>query len=90
MLAPPGAPLSPADLTLTAKDLRNRELSLWEKRVDAIEALLVGAGRPFTVHELRRGIEAIDPHTYHYVRYYDRWVEVMPYVLPSVRQGWST
>lgn len=49
------------------------EYALWEKRVDALLVLLVGAGR-MTVDELRRNIEALGPEAYDRMSYYERWI----------------
>ncbi len=51
------------------------DYSLWEKRVDAMLALLAGKDRKLmTVDELRKNIEAIGPKAYDEMRYYERWI----------------
>lgn len=45
----------------------------WEKRVDAIRALLSRHGL-LTVDEMRRGIEDLGPGAYDELSYYERWL----------------
>jgi nitrile hydratase len=49
------------------------ELTMWEKRTDAIRAAL-GAKRLIRVDELRRAIESIKPAQYEQLSYYERWI----------------
>jgi hypothetical protein len=49
----------------------------WERRVDALMMILSGIRGPrriITVDELRKNIEALPPHAYEKMNYYDRWV----------------
>lgn len=48
----------------------------WERRVDALMALLTGIRGPklMTVDELRKNIEAIGPEAYDRMGYYERWI----------------
>jgi len=49
----------------------------WERRVDALMALLsgvFGGERLMTVDELRKNIEALGPEAYDAMSYYERWV----------------
>jgi len=49
------------------------EHTLWEKRTDAIRAIL-GAKQLIRVDELRRAIESIPPGEYEQLSYYERWI----------------
>jgi hypothetical protein len=53
-------------------DQSQHDLSMWEKRTDAISVLL-GKKRVYGGDEMRRAIEAIGPQEYRTVRYYDKW-----------------
>jgi hypothetical protein len=59
----PAGPVEPAE----------HDYALWEKRVDALMVLLSAAGK-MTVDELRRNIEALGPHAYDRMTYYERWM----------------
>jgi hypothetical protein len=54
-------------------DKAEHELSIWEKRTDALMNLLRGKGMLRT-DELRRAIESIEPDDYEKLRYYERWI----------------
>jgi len=45
----------------------------WERRVDAMVQLLRFDGK-MTVDELRKNIEALPPHAYDAMSYYEKWV----------------
>jgi hypothetical protein len=47
------------------------EYADWERRVDALAVLL---GGKITVDERRKHIEALPPHDYDTLSYYERWV----------------
>ena len=49
------------------------ELTMWEKRTDAIRAAL-GVKRLIRTDELRRAIESIAPEEYERLNYYERWI----------------
>ena len=49
------------------------ELTMWEKRTDAIRAAL-GAKRLIRTDELRRAVESIAPAEYEKLSYYERWI----------------
>jgi hypothetical protein len=49
------------------------DYALWEKRVDALLALLA-ARKLITVDELRRNIEELGTDAYHRLTYYERWI----------------
>jgi hypothetical protein len=49
------------------------ELSMWEKRTDALMNLLRGK-RMLRTDELRRAIESIEPDDYEKLSYYERWI----------------
>ena len=49
------------------------DYALWEKRVDALLALLA-ARNLITVDELRRNIEELGAEAYHRLTYYERWI----------------
>ena len=59
----------------------NREeqaYALWEKRVDALMALLAHPTRRLLrVDELRRNIEALPPDAYDKMSYYERWISAV-------------
>ena len=49
----------------------------WERRVDALMVILSGIRgkkRYLTVDELRKNIEALPPHTYDELAYYEKWI----------------
>ena len=49
------------------------ELSMWEKRTDALMNLLRGK-RMLWTDELRRAIESLAPDEYARLSYYERWI----------------
>ncbi len=49
------------------------ELSMWEKRTDALMNLLRGR-RMLRTDELRRAIESLTPGDYEQLSYYERWI----------------
>jgi hypothetical protein len=49
------------------------ELSMWEKRTDALMNLLRGK-RLLRTDELRRAIESLAPDEYERLSYYERWI----------------
>ena len=54
-----------------------RSYADWERRVDALMALLtgvMGGKKLMTVDELRKNIEALPPDAYDRMSYYERWV----------------
>ena len=51
----------------------DHELTMWEKRTDAIRAAL-GEKRLVRTDELRRAIESIAPAEYEKLNYYERWI----------------
>jgi hypothetical protein len=57
-------------------------IALWEKQVDAIEALLSKMNPPLVRDdELRRGIENLDADAYEKLGYYERWIVVICHIL---------
>ncbi len=51
------------------------DLSMWEKRTDALLVLLSSPKRQLVrVDELRRGIESLPPDAYEKMSYYERWI----------------
>jgi hypothetical protein len=58
---------------------QEHDYQLWEKRVDALRAVLGRKGL-FTVDEMRKGIEALPGDAYDKLTYYERWIE-------SITQG---
>ena len=51
------------------------DLSMWEKRTDALLVLLASPEkRLIRVDELRRAIESLDPGQYERLSYYERWI----------------
>ncbi|HWZ74580.1 MAG TPA: hypothetical protein VN326_24255 [Casimicrobiaceae bacterium] len=58
-----------------AIDPAEHDYALWEKRVDALMALLSHKDRRLiTVDELRRNIESLGPEAYDKMSYYERWI----------------
>ena len=56
--------------------------ALWEKRVDAMLALLSDKKRRMmTVDELRRGIESLPADAYDRMGYYERWIHSIATVM---------
>ena len=55
-------------------DRDEHDYALWEKRVDALMALLTGRLQIMTVDQLRKGIEALPPDAYDRMTYYERWI----------------
>jgi hypothetical protein len=54
------------------------DYALWEKRVDALKALLSPPHRALvTTDELRRNIEALPPDAYDRLSYYERWISAV-------------
>ncbi len=84
------APRAPHDLGGVTKfmcepvDTGAHALTLFDKRVDALRALVAAKGH-MTVDELRRGIEAIPEAEYHRLSYYQRWIRSIAATL--VRRG---
>jgi len=51
------------------------DLSMWEKRTDALLGLLASPEkRLIRVDELRRAIESLEPDQYEKLSYYERWI----------------
>src|SRR2546425_10509903 len=51
------------------------DLSMWEKRTDALLVLLASPEkRVIRVDELRPAIESLEPGEYERLRYYERWI----------------
>lgn len=58
------------------------DIALWEKQVDAIEALLSKMNPPLVRDdELRRGIESLNADAYEKLSYYERWIVVIRHIL---------
>ena len=55
-------------------DQAPHEYAPWEKKVDAIMRLLIGA-KVFTLDEMRRAIEELGPGAYEQLSYYERWIQ---------------
>jgi hypothetical protein len=54
------------------------DYAFWEKRVDALKALLSPPHRALvTTDELRRNIEALPPDAYDRMTYYERWISAI-------------
>jgi hypothetical protein len=49
------------------------DYALWEKRVDALMALLAER-KLLSVDQLRKGIESLPPDAYEKMSYYERWI----------------
>jgi hypothetical protein len=58
------------------------DLSMWEKRTDALLMLLASpARRMIRVDELRRVIESLPPDAYEKLSYYERWTSAIEALL---------
>jgi hypothetical protein len=58
------------------------DLSMWEKRTDAILMLLASSTkRVLRVDELRRAIESLAPDAYEKLSYYERWITAIETLL---------
>jgi nitrile hydratase subunit beta len=58
------------------------DLSMWEKRTDAILMLLASpTKRVLRVDELRRAIESFTPDAYEKLSYYERWITAIEALL---------
>jgi nitrile hydratase subunit beta len=58
------------------------DLSMWEKRTDAILMLLASpTKRVLRVDELRRAIESLAPDAYEKLSYYERWITAIETLL---------
>jgi hypothetical protein len=57
------------------------DLSMWEKRTDALLALLSRAKQMIRVDELRRAIESLPPDAYEKLTYYERWISAIEALL---------
>jgi len=58
------------------------DLSMWEKRTDAILMLLASpAKQMIRVDELRRVIESLPPDAYEKLSYYERWISAIETLL---------
>ncbi|MFQ5425882.1 MAG: hypothetical protein ACE5EV_02250 [Gaiellales bacterium] len=68
-------------LAAGAVDRSEHDPQFWEKRVDALMMLLVGARRLMTVDELRRGIEELGDDDYRDLSYYERWIASITHAL---------
>lgn len=59
-------------------ELGEHDYAFWEKRVDALMALLSNPKRGMIrVDELRRAIEALPPDAYDRLSYYERWMSAI-------------
>ncbi len=58
------------------------DLSLWEKRTDALLVLLSGPAKQLIrVDELRRAIESLPSDAYEKLSYYERWITAIEALL---------
>jgi hypothetical protein len=58
------------------------DLSMWEKRTDALLVLLTSPEkRVIRVDELRRAIESLEPGQYERLSYYERWITAIEALL---------
>jgi nitrile hydratase len=59
-----------------AIDRDEHNLSMWEKRTDALMRVLRSKNY-MQVDEMRRSIEGIEPNRYERLTYYERWAEAI-------------
>jgi Nitrile hydratase beta subunit len=64
-----------------AVDRHEHDLSLYEKRVDALLMLVANSGRQILVDSHRRAQEALSPEDYDRLAYYDRWIVALRQIL---------
>jgi len=58
------------------------DLSMWEKRTDALLVLLASPTKQvLRVDELRRAIESLVPDSYEKLSYYERWITAIEVLL---------
>jgi nitrile hydratase subunit beta len=58
------------------------DLSMWEKRTDALLVLLASPTKQvLRVDELRRTIESLAPDAYEKLSYYERWITAIEVLL---------
>jgi hypothetical protein len=58
------------------------DLSMWEKRTDALLVLLASPTKQvLRVDELRRAIESLAPDAYEKLSYYERWITAIEVLL---------
>ena len=58
------------------------DLSMWEKRTDALLVLLSSPNKQLIrVDELRRAIESLPPDAYEKLSYYERWITAIETLL---------
>jgi hypothetical protein len=58
------------------------DLTMWEKRTDALLVLLSGSEKKMIrVDELRRAIESLPPDAYERMSYYERWITAIELLL---------
>jgi nitrile hydratase len=63
-------------------DQTEHELTFFDKRVDALYALLTGPQKAtFTMDEVRRTIESFSQADYFGLSYYERWLKAMSLLL---------
>jgi hypothetical protein len=78
MQEPPLKPHDMGGLPAGGIDPAEKEHVLWEKRVDAMMALLHHPSRALlTTDELRKNIEALGPEAYSKMSYYERWISAI-------------
>jgi hypothetical protein len=78
MQEPPLKPHDMGGLPAGSIDPAEKELVLWEKRVDAMMMLLQHPTRALlTTDELRKNIEALGPEAYSKMSYYERWISAI-------------
>ena len=59
-------------------DREEHDLALWEKRVDAMLILLVGAKKgAFKIDAMRRVIESYGEQAYDATEYYEKWIRAI-------------
>ena len=73
MTAQPSGPHDVGGLVEGPIDRTEHELTFWELRVDAMVRLLFKAGVLGDFAELRRATEALGPHAYDALSYFERW-----------------
>ena len=61
-------------------DRSDHQLMDWERRMDALHAVL-GAKGLRTTDEMRRAIESLEPELYESISYYEKWTAALEILL---------
>ncbi len=68
-------------------DQSEHQIEDWERRTDAVHAVLGNKGLR-TVDEMRRAIESLEPDQYESMTYYERWTAALEILM--IEKGYLT